>query len=282
MNRVLGWHTRIGDAGLRLAYLQLLWIIHTLLGAVVFGAYPATAAVFAVLRRDRMEADGWAGAADRPSVWREFHAAWRSELVSANVIGVVLTAGWAVVVYDHRLLRAVDMGVAGPALQGVLWLLTLLLLVMSSTVFVLHVHFAESPGRILRRSAVLTIARPVLALMCAAVLAVALGLYYLLPGLGIVFGVVAPAFAIVGYVWQTGVLPRASADGPGGSGSGGTEPGADDDGDGGGRKVTAGPADVEPAAPSVQGARADAELSLTGATSSSRPSSSTRKESARA
>ncbi len=48
--------------------------------------------------------------------------------------------------------------------------------------------------------------------MCAAVLAVALGLYYLLPGLGIVFGVVAPAFAIVGYVWQTGVLPRASAD----------------------------------------------------------------------
>lgn len=212
MNRVLGWHTRIGDAGLRLAYLQLLWLVHTLLGAVVFGAYPATAAVFAVLRRDRMEADGWAGAADRPSVWREFHDAWRSELVSANVIGVVLTAGWAVVVYDHRLLRAVDMGVAGPALQGVLWLLTLLLLVMSSTVFVLHAHFAESPGRVVRRSAVLTIARPMMALLCAAVLGVALGLYYVLPGLGIVFGVVAPAFAIVGYVWQTGVLPRASAD----------------------------------------------------------------------
>lgn len=241
MNRVLGWHTRIGDAGLRLAYLQLLWLVHTLLGAVVFGAYPATAAVFAVLRRDRMQAEGWAGTADRGPLWREFHAAWRSELVSANVIGVVLTAGWAVVVYDHRLLRAVDMGVAGPALQGVLWLLTLLLLVMSSTVFVLHAHFAESPGRILRRSAVLTIARPLLALMCAAVLAVALGLYYVLPGLGIVFGAVAPAFAIVAYVWQTGVLPRPSAGGPGGGGAdGAAEP--DDDGGSDGLAVAGAPA----------------------------------------
>lgn len=209
MNRVLSWHTGIGDAGFRLAHLQLLWIVHALMGGIVLGVYPATAAVLAVLRRDRMEADDWEGGRHRPSVWREFHDEWRRELVSANVIGLVLTAGWAVVIYDHRLLRNVEMA-AGPALQGLLWIFTVALLVVSATVFVLHAHFAESPARILRRSAVLTIARPVLALVCAGILAVTLGLYYVLPGLAVVFGVVAPAFAIMAYVWQSGVLPRAA------------------------------------------------------------------------
>ena len=210
MNRVVGWHTWIGDVGFRLAQLHLLWVAHVLLGGVVLGFYPATAAVFAVLRRDRMEADDWPAARHRASVWREFHDEWRRELVSANVIGLVLTAGWAVVVYDHRLLRTVDMA-AGPILQGLLWFFTVALLVVTSTVFVLHAHFAESPARILRRSAVLTVARPVLALVCAGILAATLGLYYVLPGLAVVFGVVAPAFAIMFYVWQTGVLPRSAA-----------------------------------------------------------------------
>ena len=208
MNRVVGWHTWLGDAGFRLAQLHLLWIAHVLLGGIVLGIYPATAAVFAVLRRDRMEADDWEGGRHRSSVWREFHDEWRREIVSANIIGLVLTAGWAVVVYDHRLLRAVDMA-AGPILQGLLWLFTLALLVVTATVFVLHAHFAEGPARILRRSAVLTLARPVLALVCAGILAVTLGLYYVLPGLAVVFGAVAPAFMITSYVWQTGVLPRA-------------------------------------------------------------------------
>lgn len=215
MNRVLGWHTRIGDAGFRLAHLQLLWIVHTLLGGVVLGAYPATAAVLAVLRRDHMEAAGWEGGRDRPSLWREFHDVWRAELVGANVFGVVLTAGWAVVVYDHRLLRAVGtQGVemaAAPVLQWLLWILTLVLLVVTATVFVLRAHFADGPVGILRRSVVLAIARPVLALVCAGILGVALGLYYVLPGLAVVFGVVAPAFAVMAYVWQTGVLPRPAA-----------------------------------------------------------------------
>lgn len=212
MNRVLGWHTRLGDAGFRLAHLQLLWIVHTLMGGVVLGAYPATAAVFAILRRDHMEADDLQGGRHRPSLWREFHDVWRSELVGSNVIGLVLTAGWAVVAFDHRLLRAagagaVDMAVA-PALQWGLWILTLVLLVVSASVFVLRAHFAEGPGRVLRRSVVLAIARPVLALVCAGILAATLGLYYVLPGLAVVFGVVAPAFAVMAYVWQTGVLPR--------------------------------------------------------------------------
>ncbi|MEP7762360.1 DUF624 domain-containing protein [Sanguibacter sp. 25GB23B1] len=215
MNRVLGWHTRIGDAGFRLAHLQLLWIAHTLMGGVVLGAYPATAAVLSVLRRDHMEEAGWEGARDRPSLWREFHDVWRAELVGANVIGLVLTAGWAVVLYDHRLLRAAGSGAvdlaAAPVLQWLLWILTLVLLVVTATVFVLRAHFAEGPVGILRRSVVLTIARPVLALVCAGTLGVTLGLYYVLPGLAVVFGVVAPAFAVMAYVWQTGVLPRPAA-----------------------------------------------------------------------
>ncbi|WP_125776472.1 YesL family protein [Antribacter gilvus] len=206
MSRLLGWHTRAGEVGLRLALLQGLWIVHTLLGGVVLGAFPATAAVVSVLRRDAMVASGWADDAGREPLWREFHAVWRRELGPANVVGAVLAAAWLVVVVDHRLLRSVEIA-AAPVLEVLLWAVTLGLVAVTATVLVLHAHFDDGPLAVLRRSLVLTVARPGISAMCAALLVAAVCLYYVLPGLAVVFGVAVPAAALVGYVWRTGLLP---------------------------------------------------------------------------
>src|SRR5690606_9588575 len=50
MQRLLELHQRAGRLGLRLLYLQLLWLGWTLRGGVLLGIFPATAAVHAVLR----------------------------------------------------------------------------------------------------------------------------------------------------------------------------------------------------------------------------------------
>lgn len=68
----------------RLAALNLIWIVGTLLGGIVLGVMPATGAVFVVLRR-------WtspAGADDRllPAFW----AAYRSRFAATNVFGYLL------------------------------------------------------------------------------------------------------------------------------------------------------------------------------------------------
>jgi uncharacterized membrane protein YesL len=208
MTRLLDWHTRLGGLGLRLALLQGLWLLHTLMGAVVLGALPATAAVAAVLRRDHMVAAGWADDQDRPPLWREFHRAWRAELVGANAAGYVLVAAWALVVADHLVTRGVDV-VAVP--RAVVWVLTAVLAAVTGLALVLRAHFADGPVRALRRACVLALARPLLALQAVVVLAGFGCLFYVLPGLAVVFGVSAPAAVLVAAVWHTGVLPRPAA-----------------------------------------------------------------------
>jgi uncharacterized membrane protein YesL len=207
MNRLVGWHTRIGELGLRLALLQALWLVHALAGGVILGVFPATAAVVAVLRRDQMVADGWAEAGERQGLWREFHAAWRSELVGANVVGYLGAAAWALVLLDHRVVRSVDV-VGVPAL--LVWLLTAFVAAVTGLAVVLRAHFEEGPLAVLRRACVLTVARPLLAVQIVVALAGEACLYYVLPGLAVVFGVSAPAAAIVNLVWRTGLLPRPS------------------------------------------------------------------------
>ena len=197
------------------------------------------------------------------AVWREFHAAWRSELVSANVIGVVLTAGWAVVVYDHRLLRAVDMGVAGPALQGVLWLLTLLLLVISSTVLRAARALRREPradpaaqrGADHRATAARAHVRGGARRRARAATTCC-------PAWGSCSGSSPRPSRSSGTCGRRACCRARGRSG--GGGSGGAEPGADDDGDGGGREVIPVLPTSSPL-PRRSGTRADAELSRTGA-----------------
>lgn len=58
MNRWLDWHQQLGRLGLRLFQLHLLWAVWTVRGGVLLGLFPATAAVFAVLRADVLRGTG--------------------------------------------------------------------------------------------------------------------------------------------------------------------------------------------------------------------------------
>ncbi len=42
------WYMRMGTLGFNLIYLNLLWAAFTLLGGIVLGIFPATAALFAL------------------------------------------------------------------------------------------------------------------------------------------------------------------------------------------------------------------------------------------
>ncbi|WP_327589901.1 DUF624 domain-containing protein [Nonomuraea sp. NBC_00507] len=201
MKRVLTWHTRAGEVGLLLLKLHLLWVVWSLAGGIVLGVFPATAAVYGVIRRELL------GSA-RPG---EFRRLWRQEFRTANVVGYVFTAAWAVLLVDRRLLETADLGVVEPLLGAALWLITLFVSGMSVNVWILAAHFAEGPLALVRRSAILVLARPVQAMVTLLAVGVILCVYYVVPGLVPVFGVALPAFVSFAYVWGTAVLPTAPA-----------------------------------------------------------------------
>ena len=208
MNRLLGWHTKAGDLGLRLLQLHLLWIWWTLRGAVVLGVFPATAAVLAVVRRDAMRGDD---GSDRAPLRQEFGAFWRQELGAANVVGYAVTVVWVVLLLDRHVLAVVDLGPAGPVLAGVLWVVTAFAFVMTVSLPALSAHFADRPGALLRRAAVLVVARPRQALLNALVVGIVLCTYYVVPGLIPVFGVAMPAYLSFSYLWGSGLLGAPAA-----------------------------------------------------------------------
>ena len=200
MGRLVGWHTRAGEIGLRLFQLHLLWLAGALAGGVLLGVFPATAAVHAVVRRDVL------GDEPRPML-REFAAAWRREFRTANVLGYTLAALWVLLLWDGQLLGAGVFGPATPVVAGVRTIALLALALVSAHAFALAAHFDDGPAALLRRSAVMAVARPLPALGNALVWAVVLASYHAVPGLAPVFGVAVPAYLSFGCLWSAGVLP---------------------------------------------------------------------------
>ncbi|PZF85748.1 DUF624 domain-containing protein [Jiangella anatolica] len=105
------------DWPVRLAALNLLWLLGVLAGLVLFGLAPATAALYSVLRAYLLDRS--------PRLWRDFWAAWRSSLRSSQVVlGVPILTVWVVVFY--LLLARSTPFVAGMAVLAAGYLATLL------------------------------------------------------------------------------------------------------------------------------------------------------------
>ncbi|MDQ0231178.1 YesL family protein [Metabacillus malikii] len=67
-----------------LAFINLLWFAGTLLGLILFGAFPATVAMFTVVRQLILE-----GATGKQIV-KKFIVTYKNEFIKSNVIGLIM------------------------------------------------------------------------------------------------------------------------------------------------------------------------------------------------
>ncbi len=76
INKALEWITKV-------AYLNMLWIAFSILGCIVIGVFPATAATFTVVRK-------WITGYPDVAIFKTFWRAFRDSLKGANIIGYIL------------------------------------------------------------------------------------------------------------------------------------------------------------------------------------------------
>ncbi len=210
MPGLVRWHVGLGELGLRLFLLHLLWVLGALAGAVAVVLFPATAAVHAVLRRDqtdRAREDEVLDVPRRPGLWTEFWQAWREEFGRANRLGAAVLSCWAVLLVDRWILHGQDLGSAGPWVSGLVVVLTLVLAPVSVMVWTVAAHFDDPLPRLLRMTLTLLVARLPLTISVIAVLAATLWVWLTVPGLAPVFGLVLPCWAVSSLIWRSGVLP---------------------------------------------------------------------------
>lgn len=81
----------------RLAYINFLWILFTLIGGVVFGITPATVAMFAVVRQ-------WLKGKSNQSTLKSFFTIYKNDFRKANTLGLLLVFVGLVLYIDAKLI----------------------------------------------------------------------------------------------------------------------------------------------------------------------------------
>ncbi len=80
---IVGFLYKISEWIVRLAYLNLLWIMFILSGLVIFGIMPATAAMFSIVRK-------WLMGDTDISLFKTFWSYYKADFIKMNILGIIL------------------------------------------------------------------------------------------------------------------------------------------------------------------------------------------------
>ncbi|WP_050183397.1 YesL family protein [Domibacillus robiginosus] len=141
----------------RLAYINVLWIAFTVLGLVIFGFMPATAAMFSVLRAQiRGKQD--------TTVFQHFWKVYRKEFVKSNVLGLLLSIpGW--IIYIDLFVFNFGSTAGMQMLHACLYIVGLLFLMGLAFIFPLYVQYELKTTKYVGLAFLLVFAAPFRALL---------------------------------------------------------------------------------------------------------------------
>lgn len=180
----------VGEWALNIFLLNLLWFLFSTLGLFVLGIFPATAALFAVMRKLVMTSE-------EVPIFRLFWKTFKDEFVRSNLLGYVLVAAGLILYIDLRVLQQLEVTFLHQFMTIVTFLLIFIYVVILLYVFPIFVHFNLKTFQYIKYAFILAIGRPLQSLLMVLVLA---GLFFVLfqiPGLIPVFGASLISFTLM-------------------------------------------------------------------------------------
>ncbi|GEN86169.1 YesL family protein [Oceanobacillus sojae] len=184
------WYMRMGTLGFNLIYLNLLWAAFTLLGGIVLGIFPATAALFAVVRKMILEDEDAA-------VFPEFITHFKASFKTSNILGYIVSFIGLFLLIDFRIVQNISQESMQVLLFNLILIIGIFYLVAMLYIFPVYVHFDLKWNEYFRYACILTIARPLQTIMLAAFVAAVIYLYILVPALVFVLGASFMSFVMM-------------------------------------------------------------------------------------
>jgi uncharacterized membrane protein YesL len=182
MQAVTSWYIRLGDWALKLFLLNLLWILFSLIGLLIGGIFPATVALFAVIRKLIMPNQ------DVP-LFKLFWNTFKKDFIKANLLGYLLLVGGFVLYVNLRVLQQLDSSLVNTLLSAATLIIAFLYLLTLLNVFPVFVHFNLKTIQHIKYAFILSIGKPLQSLLLIAGVAVTIFVLLQVPGLIPVFGV---------------------------------------------------------------------------------------------
>lgn len=138
----------------KLILLNMLWIFFTFAGLIVFGLFPATIAMFSIMRK-------WMMKKETQSLFREYWGYYKSEFKRSNMLSVFLGIFVYFILIDWRLVQSMDSSVTIVLYVGLVSVVLATLFIFIY-LFPLYVHYEIAFLDAIKKSLFLAILNPIL------------------------------------------------------------------------------------------------------------------------
>ncbi len=185
---------RVCEWIMRFALLNLLWICFTLLGFLVLGFFPATVAMFTIVRKWIMKQTDFA-------IVRTFYSTYKSEWLRSNLFGTVIVAIGLIIAVEFAVIKD-----ANELLLQIskypLFLLFLLFCVLILYGFPTYVHYQVKLFQVFKNAVLVCLINPFYTITMLLGLLLIYLLVKILPALLLFFGGSGTAFVIMWCCYQ--------------------------------------------------------------------------------
>lgn len=174
---------------MRFVYVHTLWILFTIIGLGVFGIMPATAALFAIVRK-------WVRGEDELPVFKTFKDSFRAEFGKANILGYILLIVGYILYIDLQFVR-IQATLPFQILTYMVLLIFFLYFIALIYVFPIFVHFKLTMTQYIKWPIGLGVMHPIITILIVVGL---LAVYYvsivLVPAIFVLSGLTPAVFVI--------------------------------------------------------------------------------------
>ncbi|WP_088012627.1 YesL family protein [Gottfriedia acidiceleris] len=171
---------------MKLAYVNLLWFLFSIGGLVIFGFFPATVALFTIVRK-------WIVKETDLPIWRTFLTVFLKEFKSSNKLGLVFIFSGIFLTFDVFYIRTIE-GLFQLILIMALLIIAAVYLMVLLYIFPLYVHYEFKFKDYLKNAFFLSIFHFHITLLMLVSLIAILFLLLYQPGL-------IPFFSVVSIAW---------------------------------------------------------------------------------
>lgn len=180
MNATSSFIYNIVDWITKFAYLNLLWILFTLLGGVIFGFFPSTISMFVIVRE-------WLKGETDISLFSTFWKHYRDEFFKSNLLGVFVALVSVVIALDILYIKSTTNELLTWTYLP-LFAFMLLFIMFLCYLFPSFVHFDLKLWQVIKNSFFIMLINPITTLLIFLCLLPFFYLVSLLPAIGFIFG----------------------------------------------------------------------------------------------
>lgn len=184
------------DFIMRIAIVNALWCVFTVLGLGIFGIGPATVALFAVVRK-------WIILSNKEfKISKEFWKQYKKNFLSGNMLTIIFL-GTSTVLFMVLRFYQLTPGEVYSAISYVVLLLMLICLLVSFYIFPIFVNYSTSIKKCLKNAFIMTFANPVQTILMIIISLLIYTIGINIPGLLVFFGVGVFSYNITWLANQT-------------------------------------------------------------------------------